>query len=213
MVSVMVFCVLSLSCSPCRMTTVRNMLTYFSRVEEAESATVAALGRDCSIYDAIMEPQLSQEHEDAPLPVPDGKRRKHNKRTSAHAKFAKNIESSTGLRLLAADDRGGRAVSQCGHCLAVNHQTFFYNVTKKWVTHSKKCPGLHTKLLPAHPAEVQAFVTHVRLGGDKHRKNVCDAYVNTYWIYKHKLAFTMGDKLREVCHFYFVGALLQISNS
>jgi hypothetical protein len=193
------------------------MLTYFPRMVEAESSIVPAEDVSLQLPPAHeaenVSLQLPPAHENDSLPVPDGKRRKHNKRTSAHAKFAKNIESSTGLHLLAADDRGGRAVSQCGHCLAVNHQTFFYNVTKKWVTHSKKCPGLHKKLLPAHPAEVQAFVTHVRLGGDQHRKNLCDAYVNTYWIYKHKLAFTTGDKLREVCTLYFVGALLQIPNS
>jgi hypothetical protein len=72
------------------------------------------------------------------------------------------------------------------------------NVTKNWVTHSNKCPGLHKKLLSAQPAEVEAFVMHVTQGGDKHRRNVCDAYATTYWVYKLKLAFTTGDKLCEV---------------
>jgi hypothetical protein len=109
------------------------------------------------------------------------------------------IKSATGLDLLPAEDRGGRSVSQCGNCLAVKHRTFFYNVTKKRVTHSTKCPGLHKKLLPTQPAEAEALVMHVRLGGDKHRKNVCDAHTTTYWVYKHKLVFTTGDKLSEVC--------------
>jgi hypothetical protein len=39
---------------------------------------------------------------------------------------------------------------------------------------------------------------HMTLGDDKHRKNTVDAYVTAYWVYKHKLAFTTGDKLREL---------------
>jgi hypothetical protein len=147
-----------------------------------------------------MEPQLPSLHagvgESPPEPTTT---RKYNKRTSAHIKFANGIQSATGLDLLPAEDRGGRAVSQCEHCLAVNIRTFNYNVTKKWVAHSTKCPGLHKKLLPAQPAEAELFIMHVRLGGDKHRKNVCDAYTTTYWVYKHKLPFTTGDKLSEVC--------------
>ncbi len=42
------------------------------------------------------------------------------------------------------------------------------------------------------------MVMHVALSGDKHRKNTVDAYVTAYWVYKRKLAFTTGDKLREV---------------
>jgi hypothetical protein len=172
------------------------MLSFFSRTVEAESPTVP-VGRDSTSsdsIDAVMEPQLSTSNK-------ENKLRRINKRASAQIKFAKGIQSVTGLDLLPAEDRGGRAVSQCGHCLAVHHRTFFYNVTRKWVAHAQKCPGLHKKLLPAQPAEVEASVTQVRLGGDKHRKNVCDAYTTTYWIYKHKLAFTTGDKLYEVCTF------------
>jgi hypothetical protein len=29
-------------------------------------------------------------------------------------------------------------------------------------------------------------------------QNTVDAYVTAYWVYKHKLVFTTGDKLREV---------------
>ena len=165
---------------------------------EALSPTVV-IGGDCCSSDTAMEKQLPPSHAREAAPVCSNKRKYKSKQTtSAHEKFASHIKSATGLDLLKADDRGGRAVSQCGNCRAVGHLTFWRNVTKKWVTHAIKCPSLHKNLLPAQPAEVEAFVMHVRLGGDKHRKNVCDAYATTYWVYKHKLAFTTGDKLREV---------------
>jgi hypothetical protein len=60
-------------------------------------------------------------------------------------------------------------------------------------------PGLKKLVPPILSAEAQNMVMHVTMGGDKHRKNTTDAYVTTYWIYKHKLTFTTGDKLREAC--------------
>ena len=175
------------------MTSGRNMLTYFARMVEVESPTVP-IGDDSSSSDAATEQLLPPSH----APVNSNKRKYKSRQAAAHEKFAIQIKAATGLDLLKADDRGGRAVSQCGNCRAVGHLTYWRNVTKNWMTHSNKCPGLHKKLLSAQPAEVEAFVTHVRLGGDKHRRNVCDAYATTYWVYKHKLAFTTGDILREV---------------
>ncbi len=52
-----------------------------------------------------------------------------------------------------------------------------------------------------HTAEAQALVMYLTAGGEAHRKNTCDAYVLAYWLYKHKLPFTTGNKLREVLVF------------
>jgi hypothetical protein len=116
-------------------------------------------------------------------------------------KFGSHIKSTTGLDLLPAPDRNGRSASQCGTCLVADptKQTIILNVTQKWNKHAKSCPGLKKLVTPIFSAEAQNMVMHVTLGGDKHRKNTIDAYVTTYWIYKHKLTFTTGDKLREVC--------------
>ncbi len=48
-------------------------------------------------------------------------------------RFAEDIESQTGLRLLLATDRNGRAVSQCGTCIAAEPKrvTFMRNVKAK----------------------------------------------------------------------------------
>jgi hypothetical protein len=62
----------------------------------------------------------------------------------------------------------------------------------------RHAPALKKLSPPILSAEAQNMVMHMTLGGDKHRKNTVDAYVTAYWVYKHKLAFTTGDKLREV---------------
>jgi hypothetical protein len=72
------------------------------------------------------------------------------------------------------------------------------------MAHAKTCTGLLTlsqnaKCVPITlSAEAQAFRVHLTAGGESHRKNTCDAYVLCYWLYKHTLPFTTGDKLREV---------------
>ena len=115
-------------------------------------------------------------------------------------RFAEDIESQTGLRLLPGPDRNGRAVSQCGTCIAADPKrvTFMHNVKAMWIRHAKTCPGLKKLSPPILSAEAQNLVMHMTLGGDNHRKNTVDAYITAYWVYKHKLAFTTGDKLREV---------------
>jgi hypothetical protein len=114
--------------------------------------------------------------------------------------FAKDIESQTGLKLLPAPERKGRSISQCGTCLTADPKrvTFKHNVKAMWIRHAKTCPGLKKLIPPTLSAQAQNMVMHMTLGGDKHRKNTVDAYVTAYWVYKHKLAFTTGDKLREV---------------
>ena len=83
-------------------------------------------------------------------------------------------------------------MSQCGTCLKANKKTFRRNVKEKWVNHAKVCPGLlllreKSFLAPDKlSAEAQAFIMHVTAGGEKHRRNTCDAYVATYWVYKYK---------------------------
>jgi hypothetical protein len=90
-----------------------------------------------------------------------------------------------------------------------------WNVRERWEKHAKSCPGimlLRKKLLlaPAQlSAEAQAFVMHVTAGGERHRQQTCDTYVLTYWLfkhklYKHKLPYTTGDKLREVYMAFFI---------
>ncbi len=115
--------------------------------------------------------------------------------------FGSHIKSTTGLDLLPAPDRNGRSASQCGTCLVADPTklTFILNVTQKWNKHARSCPGLKKLVPPILSAEAQNTVMHVTLGSDKHRKNTTNAYVTTYWIYKHKLTFTTGNKLREVC--------------
>ena len=114
--------------------------------------------------------------------------------------FATDIESQTGLKLLPAPERKGRSISQCGTCLTADPKrvTFKHNVKAMWIRHAKTCPGLKKLIPPTLSAQAQNMVMHMTLGGDKHRKNTVDAYVTAYWVYKHKLAFTTGDKLREV---------------
>jgi hypothetical protein len=94
--------------------------------------------------------------------------------------------------------KAGRVVSQCQSCLAADPKvvTYMYNVTKKWIRHAKTCPGLSKS--PVLSREAANMVMHMMLGGDCHRQNSVDAYVTAYWVYKHKLAFTTGDKLREI---------------
>ena len=133
------------------------MLTYFARTVEAESPTVP-IGDDSSSSYAATEQLLSPSH----APVTSNKR-KYNRTLTVQDNFAMQIKAATGLDLLKADDRNGRAVSQCGNCRAAGHLTYLRNVTKNWVTHSNKCPGLHKKLLSAQPAEAEAFVMHVTL--------------------------------------------------
>ena len=127
------------------------------------------------------------------------------KQRNAHQRFGIDIRGATGLDLIPAPSNNGRLMSQCGTCLKANKKTFRRNVKEKWVNHAKVCPGLlllreKSLLAPAKlSAEAQAFIMHVTAGGEKHRRNTCDAYVATYWVYKYKLPFTTGDKLKEVC--------------
>jgi hypothetical protein len=101
------------------MTSGRNMLTYFERTEEAESPTVP-IGDDSSSSYAATEQLLPPSH----APVTSNKRKYKSRQATAHEKFAIQIKAATGLDLLKADDRGGRAVSQCGNCRAVGHLTY-----------------------------------------------------------------------------------------
>ena len=99
-------------------------------------------------------------------------------------RFAEDIESQTGLRLLPGPDRNGRAVSQCGTCIAADPKrvTFMHNVKARWIRHAKTCPGLKKLSPPILSAEAQNMVMHMTLGGDNHRKNTVDAYITAYWV-------------------------------
>jgi hypothetical protein len=125
------------------------------------------------------------------------------KQRKAHQRFGIDIKAATGLDLLPAPSNNGRLTSQCATCLKANNKTFKRNVKEKWVNHAKICSGLillqkKSLLAPAQlSAEAQAFRMHVTGSMEKHRQNTCDAYVATYWVYKYKLPFTIGNKLKE----------------
>ncbi len=60
-----------------------------------------------------------------------------------------------------------------------------------WKRHAKKqCTNIN--------AQADVFHKACAVGGEKHRRRNCDAYVITYWIYKNKVPFTHGSKLQEV---------------
>jgi hypothetical protein len=127
------------------------------------------------------------------------------KQRKAHQQFGIEIKAATGLDRLPAPSINGRLTSQCATCLKANNRTFKRNVKEKWVNHAKICPSLillreKSLLAPAQlSAEAQAFRMHFTASMEKHRHNTCDAYVTTYWVYKYKLPFTIGTKLKEVC--------------
>jgi hypothetical protein len=129
------------------------------------------------------------------------------KQRNAHDKFAREIKDTTGLLLIPGPCNNGRLTSQCCECLKnANATTVIRNVRDRWEKHAKVCPGLmlsrknslFAQAQQPLSAEAQAFVMHITAGGERHRQQTCDAYVLTYWIYKHKLPFTTGDKLKEV---------------
>jgi hypothetical protein len=42
------------------------------------------------------------------------------------------------------------------------------------------------------------LVLHMTASADKHRKQLCDTYLTVFWIYKNKMNFTSGEKVKEV---------------
>ena len=184
-----------------------SILRFFSRVTEDGDRSIPAEA-DKSVEMAPFRESVSasySEGDSSTSCLGDTTLQLTPKQRNAHNKFAKEIKGATGLDLLPAPFNNGRMASQCSTCLTANKDTFIRNVTEKWVKHAKVCPGLlllqkKSLLAPAQlSAEAQAFVMHLTSGGERHRQNTCDAYVLTYWLYKYKLPFTAGDKLKEVC--------------
>ena len=182
-----------------------NIKKFFSRVTEEGTRTTESLDSSMVIVnDPPYHPSVAEvEEENISTECSQVSKRKR----SAHEKFIKDMKVTTGLDLLPAPSINGRSVSQCGTCLAIKQTTLIRNQSKRWVAHGKKCPGLMTLrqnalLAPQKlTAEAQALVMYLTAGGEAHRKNTCDAYVLAYWLYKHKLPFTTGNKLREVQYF------------
>ena len=183
-------------------------MKFFSRVTEEGTRTTEPL--DSSIVIVNDPPQHPSVAEESQRPFVEEDNistectQVSKRKRSAHDKFIKDMKVTTGLDLLPAPSMNGRSVSQCATCLAINVITLIRNQSKRWVAHGKKCPGLMTLRQNAIlgtqklTAEAQAFVMYLTAGGETHRKNTCDAYVLAYWLYKHKLPFTTGNKLREV---------------
>ena len=188
------------------------MKRYFSSVVESGSSNLASVEL-CS--DTANEPpqqqpspaseEVLQSTEDETNIMDNTHTQLTKRRQKGFEKFASEIKKVTGLDLMPAPSMyGGRAASKCATCSMVQKETIIVNVKKRWMAHAKTCTGLLTltqnaKLVPITlSAEAQAFRVHLTAGGESHRKNTCDAYVLCYWLYKHKLPFTTGDKLREV---------------
>ncbi len=54
------------------------------------------------------------------------------------------------------------------------------------------------KAMHEHQCTSWCFHKACAVGGEKHCRRNCDAYVITYWIYKNKVPFTHGSKFQEV---------------
>jgi hypothetical protein len=170
-----------------------SILKFFSRPGEQAEVVVGVQTSPSPYFEPPSLPPSTEEIENE---LVDEKIRK--RKLKAHAKFATAVKTATGLDLKPAPAMSGRSASLCASCFTGSTTTscVIRNVLARWINHAKSCPGL-VKTVTLAP-EAQRFVLQCMAGGDKHRRITCDAYIATYWVYKHKLPFTTSPKLKEV---------------
>jgi hypothetical protein len=64
--------------------------------------------------------------------------------------------------------------------------------TGLWRDHAAKCKGI------VHQAERRQLSAYVGAGGEAHRQKLVDTYMISYFAYKERMAFTIGEQLKKV---------------
>jgi hypothetical protein len=92
-----------------------------------------------------------------------------------------------------------RPQSKCTQCNVVH-----INVRDWWIRHAKStCTKSNT--------QVEVLRRALTAGGATHIRRNCDAFVIVYWIYKNKVPFTHGSKIKEVHSFLHVFCPYQVA--
>jgi hypothetical protein len=85
------------------------------------------------------------------------------------------------------------------------------NMMVRWKKHATKClltskgsntakPSQTMQVSVSNATHPTPFLLQINAAAELHRKRLCDTYLITYWVYKNKMSFTTGDKIKEVSH-------------
>ena len=119
-----------------------------------------------------------------------------------------DVLEQTGLSVLNAGRLNSRQASKCTLC-----GTRMMNMMVRWKKHATKCllkskgsntakPSLMMQVSVSNATQPTPFLLQINAAAELHRKRLCDTYLITYWVYKNKMSFTTGDKMKEVSHLY-----------
>jgi hypothetical protein len=112
-------------------------------------------------------------------------------KTGKTSSFPERVLTGTGLILESSGQLNGRMAFKCVTCGYV-----CMNMLSRWQQHAKKCRPKSNKAMMVQTP----LVLVLNAAAEIERKNEVDAYLVAYWIYKHKMSFTTGDKTHEVPH-------------
>ncbi len=102
-----------------------NLFNYFVRVATSSDVQQSQSSSSEATMDPLRTPLHNSPGEgllftaEADVSPTQEEKRSMKRKHKFALRFAEDMESQTGLRLLLAPDRNGRAVSQCGTCIGV----------------------------------------------------------------------------------------------
>ena len=117
------------------------------------------------------------------------------KQRTRKSSFAEHVLSTTGLRIEGCGQLNGRLGFKC----TCGYITM--NMLGRWKQHAKTCRGKNNVVVGSEKEAMQVqtpLMLVLNAAAEMERKSQVDTYVTTYWIYKHKMAFTTGPKIHEV---------------
>ena len=119
------------------------------------------------------------------------KRQRKNRQRSTEP-FRDLLLSKYGLQVV----DGGKNIkmrpqSKCTQCNVVH-----INIRDWWIRHASTCTSTNK--------QVEVLRRALTAGGTAHIRRNCDMFVIVYWIYKNKVPFTHGSKIKEVRSFLLV---------